>query len=504
MMSDEGRAGANRAEVPDVDAPSATMLAIRNAFKLGGSLLFTWGIALAIRLLLPRYLGPTLFGTLNFADAFTTTFFITLSLGADTYIRKEVAVRPSHASDFFGGTFALRTVMTAGIFGAMAIVMRVADRPPDVRQLVYLYALTQYFVNANATLSAMLHAKGRVGGMSVLAVATKVIWAAGVLAAMATHAGLWAFAVAYLASESVETVALYRLAQTHLGLKFRIDAAATKAMLVGSLPYYLNTFATTAYGKLDVSLLEFAGNGQEVGWYGAANAVAGLTLLITPLIGWVLMPMFARAAARSREELYEQICRSMELILTVAIPASLLINLGAPFWIRVIFGAAFAPAAPALRVLATMFVLTYVAIVQAITLMMLERAWTLTVISMAGLVVNAVLNLCFIRFSMRTFGLGGGGTGCALAMLATEIFVTSCMMVVVGRGAFDRRSLGAIGKSLAACAVVGGVHHFLASLGPARLAIDLAVYLALVLATGGLRLKEMVGVAREAVRSHET
>src|SRR5262245_10859194 len=92
----------------DTDAPSATLLAIRNALKLGGSLIFTWGIALAIRLLLPRYLGPTRFGTLNFAEGFTAAFFITLSLGLDSYVRKEVAVRPSHASDFFGGISVLR------------------------------------------------------------------------------------------------------------------------------------------------------------------------------------------------------------------------------------------------------------------------------------------------------------------------------------------------------------------------------------------------------------
>src|ERR1019366_8197822 len=121
-------------------------------------------------------------------------------------------------------------------------------------------------------------------------------------------------------SESVETVVLWALARRHLGLKFRVEIAATRAMLLASLPYYLTLFATTAYGKLDVSLLEFMGSTEEVGWYGAANAVAGLTLLATPLIGWVLMPMFARAAARSQEEFYEQIRRSMELVLTVASP----------------------------------------------------------------------------------------------------------------------------------------------------------------------------------------
>ncbi len=485
----------------DTDAPSGTLLAIQNALKLGSSLLFTWGIALAMRLLLPRYLGPIRFGTLNFADGFTAAFFTLLGLGADAYIRKEVAVRPDHASDFFGGTFVIRGAMTAGIFAAMALVMSVTGRSAEVQHVVLLYGATQFFVTANATLSAMLHAKGRVGAMSVLAVATKVVWALGVLAGMATNAGLWAYAAAYLASESIETVVLYRLAQTHLGLRFRIDRPQTRAMLVACLPYYLNAFATGAYGRLDVSLLEFMGNTKEVGWYGSSVAVAGLTLLITPLIGWVLMPMFARAVARSREEFHEQIRRSMELILTVAIPASLMINLGADFWIHVVFGDAFAPAVPALRILATMFVLTYVAIVYAIVLIMLERAWTLTKVSLLGLVVNVLLNLAFIKPALALWGDGGGGAGCAFAMLGTEIFVTGCMMAIVGRVAFDRRSVGTIGKSLAAYGVVLLAHRVLAPLGPIRLVVDGLLYLALVLATGALRLREMIGIARDAMRS---
>jgi len=64
-------------------------------------LLFTWSIALGIRVILPRHLGPSLFGTLQFADAFASTFFVLVSLGMETYIRKEVAVRPEHASDFY-------------------------------------------------------------------------------------------------------------------------------------------------------------------------------------------------------------------------------------------------------------------------------------------------------------------------------------------------------------------------------------------------------------------
>ena len=482
------------------DAPSETLLAIRNALKLGGSLLVTLGIAIPIRVVLPRYLGPSSFGTLSFADAFSTAFFIALSLGVDIYVRKHVAVRPEHASDFFGGAFVLRVLLTALILAVMALVMNWTHRPAEVRVLVYLFAGAQFFINLNATLSALLHAKGQVGGMSVLSIVTKVAWAGGVVAAMLTHGALWEFAAALLATEAVESIVLFVLAQRHLGLVFRVDHVATKVMILASLPYYLANLAMTLYGKLDVMLLTAFATASEVGWYAASAAVANLALLITPLVGWVLMPTFARAAARSREELFERVRSATQLILALVIPVSLFISIGAEIWVRFLFGAAFAPAASAVRILATTFVLMYVGMIYGITLMMLERAWTLTVIAFGGVIVNLLLNVVLIRPMMTFGGDGGGGTGCALSVLGTEIFVTSCMIAVVGRHAFDRRTMSMLGKSFGACAVVVLVDRLMSSFGWSRLVLDALIYVAIVITSGALKIQEIVGVVTTAVR----
>ena len=88
-------------------------------------------------------------------------------------------------------------------------------------------------------------------------------------------------------------------------------------------------------------------------------------------------------------------------------------------------------------------------------------------------------------------------------MLGTETFVTTCMISVVGREAFDRRVLVMAGKSLAACAVVVGVDHFARPLTWPRLALDAATYLTIVLSTGALRAREIAGVVRAAIRHRE-
>jgi exopolysaccharide biosynthesis WecB/TagA/CpsF family protein len=503
MIADRSKArreGAEGAVTWEDDSSShETRMAIRNTLQLGSSLLFTWSIALAMRFWLPRRIGPGLFGTLSFADAFATTFFIALNLGLDAYVLKEVAVRSAHASDFFGGMLAIRASMWMLLAAIMTVTMTAMGRPPEVQRVVYVFAVAQLFVATNSTLSAFLQAKGNVGSSSVLAIATKIIWALGAVLAIVAGVGLWGVALAYLVSEAVESVVLFRLASRHLGLVLRLDVAATRTVVIVSLPIYLNILTTTAYGRLDVTLLTLAGDSDEVGWYAAASAIASLSLLLTPLIGSVLMPTLARAAARSREELFSRIRSATELILVLAVPAALFIDLGADLGVRLLFGDAFAPAGLALRILAPTFVVTYVGIVLATTLLMLNRTWTLVLISASGLAVNVALNLTLVRPALARLGAGGGGAGCAVAKLGTELFVTAIMVWVVGRRAFDRRIAVAVGKSLVACAIVVGVDRLGAPVKWARLVIYAIVYVTFVMITGAVR-PEWLTIALAAAR----
>jgi len=479
------------------------VVAVRNGIKLGLSLVLTWSVALGVRILLPRYLGPSTFGPLNFADAFSATVFVALNLGIEMYIRKEISIHPERASEFFGGTLAVRLALSVLLFAGIAVGMRLSDRPPELRELVYVFGLGQFAFTLNGTLSALLHAKGTVDGLSVVNVVSKVLWGLGILAGVLVGHPVIGVPLAFFFSEAVKAVVLWYLTRKHLHIVTRFDWPATKAALVASLPYYLNAVAFVAYGRLDVTMLEFTtNNAKELGWYGAANNLATLTLLVVPVIGWVLMPFYARALHRSAEEMERALARSVELILAVAIPGSLLIVLGADLWIRIMFGEAFTPAALPLRIMSPLFLLTYVATVNAIGLILLGRGWTVTKVSLMGVVLAPGLALVFIPFGAAHLGgadhLGGAGAGAALANLATESCVTLVMTTLIRFKTFDRTSLVLLGRTALVCALVVALHVSLAPLGHVRLLADALAYVALAVALRAVRWREMLDFARSA------
>jgi O-antigen/teichoic acid export membrane protein len=242
---------------------------------------------------------------------------------------------------------------------------------------------------------------------------------------------------------------------------------------------------------------------REVAWYGAASLISGMALMVTPMIGWVLLPLFARARARSEEEYTRVMRRSLELVLTLAFPTALFIALGASEWVLLLYGPAYAPAATSLRVLAPIFVFTYVAILSAHSLILTGRAWSQAFISISGLVVNPLFNWLLIERCLAAFGEGGAGVGAALAQVGTEVVVTALMIAMVGSRAFDRRSVSMVVRTALVCALVIALDGALARVLPpaGRLLADAAVYVALVFAFRAVKVRELLEFGRAAFRT---
>jgi O-antigen/teichoic acid export membrane protein len=344
--------------------------------------------------------------------------------------------------------------------------------------------------------AALLHAVGAVGGLASLNVAAKLVWAVGIVVALKTGRGVIGIAQAMVLSEVARCAVLVALGRTHVKLRLRINFRATGMVLRASLPFFIAGVAQTFYARIDVSIMSFLTSDTEVGWYGAASTIAGLSLLLSPIISWVLLPLSSRAAARSEEELVHVMRQSMAFVLIIAIPASLGIWAAADVLIVQAFGDAFAPAVHSLRIIAPTFLLTYLAMVSASLLVRLDRAWTVTTISLLGMMLSPTLNLLLVpRFAVR-FGAGGAGMGAAVALTLTECFTAGMMTWQLRSRAFDRASLLLIAKTLALALGVGALDLALRPLGAWRLPIDVAAYLVAGVAFGLISIRALRDLAR--------
>jgi hypothetical protein len=125
-----------------------------------------------------------------------------------------------------------------------------------------------------------------------------------------------------------------------------------------------------------------------------------------------------------------------------------------------------------------------------IALMILDRSWTITVISFVGLALLPALILG-IHPLVKDMGPGAVGMGVAMALSTRELIVAVVFALFIGKRAMDQRSLLSVTKSLGICCATIAVHTSLASLGNLRLLVDLLVYPVLMVVTGVLRPRDV-------------
>jgi O-antigen/teichoic acid export membrane protein len=469
-----------------------TAIALGNGIKMGASLVVTWSVAIIVKLQVPAHLGPVRQGHFGFAESFAAMFFATLGLGVDTYIAKEVAVRPKHASDLVGGVFALRVVISFFLLAIMAVVLWATGRSTEIQLAVLVFGVANLLTAINGTLGVVLNTTPRVAAAAASNISAKVLWGLGLLVALHFDAPLAVLALPMLVGEILRVSVMIPATRRAADLQFRIDPPAVRVALFESVPFFVNSLALGVLSSLGMSVLEFVRvDEREVGWFASVQNLAYLCVLLTPLLGWVVMPLLSRAFARSEDEGLLVFRRALEGLVVTIVPMTVLISAGSDVLIRAAFGPRYAPAALGLSILSLVFVMTYMNTMLAMALIIMKRGWSVTFISITAVFITASLMLVLVPLGRRLVGEGGECAGASASVILSEACVLVAMLTRFRRFPLDSRNLRVLAKSVALGLVILLLDHQLRQFGPVRLALDAALYVALAFAIGVVRFSEL-------------
>jgi O-antigen/teichoic acid export membrane protein len=198
--------------------------------------------------------------------------------------------------------------------------------------------------------------------------------------------------------------------------------------------------------------------------------------------------------------MFRKACRATDLILAIAVPVALVLELGADVWVTRLFGEAYAPAVPALRVMAPVFVATYVAMLNSTCLVAVGKAWLVTRVSVGTLILNPLMIATLVPLTSR-LGPGGPGVGAALALLCSELVAAGRLVFATRGRTFDAPAAARMVKLAGICVMVVFVDRTVGWIGPARVAADLAAYVILALVLRALPLESMSRLWRGLVQA---
>lgn len=474
-------------------------LAVKNALLLAASLVSTLGVAVAVRIWMPRYLGPELFGRLHFAQELAAAGMFFTTLGVETYIARSVATRPGHASDFLGGLFLVRLLGSVLVWMGLAGVLFAMDKPRGDYLLVLLFAVGQISFVLNTSLAACLQAVGTVRELAVTQITFKIVWGAGIIVGLACGLGLLVVPIAFLLSEAAKVPVLLGISRKHLRLRMSFAVRPVLTVLGFSLPYYLNQLAHEVYGRLGLTIVSGTAPPAEVGYFGAASQVTTLVLMALPIINAVILPMGSRIAQHSPEALDNLMRGAVRLSLAVTVPLALVLGLNASGIVHLLFSSDYAPAGLALRVLAVAIPLSCYCVLAGMHLLQRGHVWRLTLISLAGFASAMLIAPFLIPWAFARLGNGGASVGAAIAELAVEVVVALLLALSLGHAARDRRLVTLLIKLAAIAGVAICAHVYFAALGAFVLVADGVLVLALGWITGAIPVATFLAAVRGAL-----
>ena len=371
------------------------------------------GVGLVIGIWVARYLGPSQFGTYNYALALVALFGSVATLGLDGVVVREIVRSPASRHEVLGTAFLLR--LAAGALSALLVVATVRLlRPGDplTQSLVAILSLGAVFQALDAIdywFQSQVQSKYSVWARNSAFLVLAAVRVVLLLTGAPLVAFVWA-ALGEIALGSIGLLLIYRWRGFRVS-EWTASRGRAVSLLRASWPQVLGGMAILIYMKIDqVMLGEMIGE-ESVGVYAAAVRVSEVWYFVPAAIVSTMMPSLIQAQ-RTNPPLFwrrtSQLLRIMALLAyCIAIPLTFL---AAPL-VRLLYGSGYSPAAPILAVHVWAALFVFMGVAQGPWFLAQDLLKVALLRTVAGAVANVGLNLVLIPQY--------GGMGAAWATVAS-------------------------------------------------------------------------------------
>lgn len=308
------------------------------------------GLALVVGIYVVRYLGPTEFGQLSYAQSFVALFAPISALGLDTVLVRDLVKQPERKAVLLGTVFWLKVVGAVLTVLLIAVAVIFTTNTPQDNLFIGILSIG-LFVQSTSVVDLFLQSVAR---------SRYVVWVQLVQTALSSitkvglvllEAPLWLFVASYIFDALCLAIGFLLLAKMQKILSLFRGFSAQQAiyLLRESLPLVFAGLAVALYMRIDqVMLKEMVGN-DAVGQFSAALKLSEAWYFIPMAICSSVFP--AIVASKGQEATYRKRLQQLYSILVwlsvcVAIPVSL----SADILVSFLYGAAYAEAATVLRI----------------------------------------------------------------------------------------------------------------------------------------------------------
>lgn len=376
-------------------------------------------ISLIVGLISARYLGPSNYGLIHYASAYTAFFASICTLGIQSILVKELVDHPTGEGTVLGTALMLRTA--AGFLSCLAVVAisAVADAGEKTTRIVVALSCLGMILQAAEVFRYRFQAEMRAKITAAATLAAYTLTALYRVVLLIRGKSVAWFALATAVDGLCLGLLLWLCYRKSGGDKLCFSWTYGRALLAKSHHFILPGLMVAVYTQMDKIMLKQMLGQEAVGYYSTALSLCdGWCFVLTALIE-SMYPTIMAAFSEDPSQFDRKNKQLYRCVFYLSASVALLLGVGAVPIVRLLYGREYLPAAAPLRVLTWCTVFAYLGVARNGWIVCKNRQYCLKYLYCAAAAVNLGLNFLLIP--------RWGATGAAVASLAAQVLTAVVM-----------------------------------------------------------------------------
>lgn len=380
-------------------------------------------ITLLIGIYVARYLGPSNYGLLSYAQSFVVLFSAIATLGLDSIVIRDLVRNEKKRDELLGVTFVLKVAGSILLLGMLAVIVRFTTNDNFTNLLILIIALAIIFQSFNAI---DFYFRSKVLSKYTVYARTASVVSSAIIKFLLIYfkMGLIYFA-AVMVIESVILAIVLIIMYTKQKLNifdWRIKFDSAKRLLKDSWPLILSGIAISIYMRIDQVMIKEMVDTKGVGNYAVAVRLSEAWYFIPTAITSSVFPAIINAKKTGEKLYYARLQKLYDLMTWLAIGIALPITFLANDIIRLLFGIQYQDAAGALRIYIWAGIFVFFGVVSTQYLIAENYTKILFFRTFVGMMVNVILNIILIP----KYGINGA----AIATVLSQFMVAFSIVLI--------------------------------------------------------------------------
>ena len=399
---------------------------------------------------LTNHLGVNAFGVYAYILGFISMASFVASFGLDGLLVREFLSDSNNDSSLIGSSLFLTGITSVCSCALISYLGHSYIQDPIVLSLIYVYAISLIASPFNV-FYVFFNAKMDLAVLSLVRILSLILFFGIKITAILLDWGLAQFVII----ETINVVFMMSLSfLVFLGkkhtAKFQVCFKTVKLLFRNGLPLMMSSGAIVIYAKVDLVIIEYFLDFEQVGLYSAAVRLSEFWYVIPMTATTLLFPLMLTAKKISMERYYAEAKLSSEILIVICVLFSLVLFVLGPVLVQVVFPSGFESSSGVIRILALCGPFIGLGYING-RYMVAENLLYLSMRrNIYGVILNVLLNILLIP----KYGIHGAAFSTLISVMYTGFF---CLI-------FSRRTLDIFRIQCEALCVFAKPRVFIANL----------------------------------------